>query len=216
MATVFALDVTCQVVSLARVQSTEDGSPAKVTRGWVEPEPIHPNPRPAYLVERRGRTADEVISKLTSDGNPDLVVFAKQLWGHMTGLRDRGRVVAPADPSADHRLYLHGLIEAKLVHRGVPLAEIPYSTALKWATGKGNNSATQIMTGVTQYADEVLGVRQRKYGNESLPFRPAVAVLAAMGAQALGISVDGVSETEQRMEILRGEDNRSIRWDIDF
>lgn len=216
--TVFAIDVTTSVVSLSLV--TETDGPAVPVVSWVDPPNAGGAHKPVVTWQKACDVADAVAAKVTASGYPTLVLMAKQQWGPATAWKAPGHVRAslPADPTAARRIQIHTMIEDRLHRAGVPVGEYPYITALKWARGYGEKGrGSQVMTELTAFAGKTWGVISRtEVGADEKdhpkPFRPAVAVLAALGAQAVGVEVTGVEVTEDRLMTLRGEQNKSIQW----
>ncbi len=220
---VFALDVTTSLVSIGRVAETDDGTPAFPQRSWVElPPSSHHTPRHTW--ERTERWADEVFGVLTSGDVPDLVMVAKQLWGPMAGRKDpkTKHYVIPPDPSAHRRMMLAYAIEQRLHAAGVRVAEFPYVTLRKWALGYTPSKASdktpvRIMSDLADFAKVQWGVERpvvvSPAGNDvPMPYRPAVCVLAAAGAMAVGVSVAGIDVTEDRLATLSGDTNAAVQW----
>lgn len=220
--TVFAVDVTTSVVSIARVQETD--GPAIPAVSWIDPPSFGGSHRPLTTWQKACEVADEVVAKITSAGNPTMVVMAKQQWGPTAPwkLRGNSRASLPGDPSAQRRIQIHTLIEDRLHRAGVPVAEFPYVTALRWARGYGEKGrGGEVMSGLTDYAGATWGIEQRtEIGRDGKPhtrsFRPAVAVLAAIGAMAVGIDVEGVEVTDQRLKLLSGDANLMVQWPAGF
>lgn len=222
---VFAIDVTTSVVSLARIAETD--GPATPIVSWVDPPLDGGSHRPRATWERATGMADTVVGKVIAAGSPAVVVMAKQQWGGISGWKDpkSKRSLVPADPSAGRRIQLHSLIEDRLHTAGVPVCEFPYPTALRWAQGHGLKGGSQnsVMTALTEFAGKTWGIVPRsEIGKDGLPhtraFRPAVAVLAAIGATAVGVRVDGIDVTEQRLSVMGGADrkggNQSVQWPL--
>lgn len=220
---IFAIDVTTSVVSLARIAETD--GPATPVVSWVDPPSQGGSHRPRVTWEKNSLIADAVADKVLAAGVPAVVVMAKQLWGPVSVRKQPGakRSTIQADPSAGRRIAIHALIEDRLHRAGVPVAEFPYPTALRWARGFGEQGGTQniVMRELTDFAGKHWGIVPRtelgKDGRQhTMPFRPAVAVLAAIGAQAVGVEVEGIDVTETRLKIAAGTDqqgmNRAIQW----
>ncbi|MCV7194125.1 hypothetical protein [Mycolicibacterium brumae] len=220
--TVFAVDVTTSVVSIARVQETD--GPAIPAVSWIDPPSFGGSHRPLTTWQKACEVADEVVAKITSAGNPTMVVMAKQQWGPTAPwkLRGNSRASLPGDPSAQRRIQIHTLIEDRLHRLGVPVAEFPYVTALKWARGYGEKGrGGEVMTALTDYVASTWGIEQRtEIGRDGKPhtrsFRPAVAVLAAIGAMAVGVEVAGIEVTDARLGMLDAAKNAMIQWPAEF
>ena len=220
---VFAIDVTTSVVSISRI--AESDAPATPIVSWVDPPLDGGSHRPRATWERASGMADAVVSKVIAAGAPSVVVMAKQQWGGISGWTDpkSKRALVPADPSAGRRIQLHALIEDRLHRAGVPVCEFPYVTALRWAQGHGLKGSSQnsVMTALTEFSGKTWGILPRtELGKDGLPhtrpFRPAVSVLAGIGAMAVGVAVDGIDVTEQRLSVMGGADrkggNAAVQW----
>lgn len=86
--TVFAVDVTTSVVSIARIQEADTAVTPAVS--WVDPPLDGGSHRPRATWERACSMADEVVGKLIAGGDPTLVVMAKQQWGGINAVKPKG------------------------------------------------------------------------------------------------------------------------------
>lgn len=238
---VWAVDVMATVVSLARIAEPEAGGIApRPAIGLVTMPPSGVSHTPRTQWSRAEKVADEVFAKLTNEGTikPTLVVLAKQQWGPHSARRDGGKsstkgvrgagISVPADPTAQRRMALQYAIEAKLHTAGIPVAEFPYPTALAWmlqgaqrGTGKSPMSALAdsvrdewaIVPPKVQRAEarDAAGNLVRASMEVTTPFRPQVAVLAAVGAMACGVETS-VTVTEPRLEQVHGAGNLAVQF----
>lgn len=224
---VFAVDVLASIISIARIEETEDRSAAAPKTGAVQfPLPTRSH-TPRTTWHRASTVADEVYAKLTAGGTvkPTLVVFSKQQWGALNG--------KPADPTAQRRMTAQALIEDRLHRNGIPVAEFPYPTALLWIQGgKGapmRNGKRSPMAQLDTAVAETWGIvppkitlpATQKVVNGELreqdaivresPWRPGVVALCAIGAMAVGVETV-VPVTEERLRITRGEGNQAVQF----
>lgn len=222
---VYAVDVLASIVSIARIEETEDRSAAHPKTGAVQfPLPTRSH-TPMTTWHRASTVADQVFDKLTAGGTikPTLVVFSKQQWGSLTG--------KPSDPTAQRRMMCQAYIEDRLHRAGVPVAEFPYPTALVWLDGDKHvqrggkrsvmaqlDAAVKGVWGITPPkvtlpTKAVVGgqqVEQAPIVRES-PWRPGVVALAAIGAMAVGVET-AVPVTDARLKTARGEGNQSVQF----
>lgn len=207
--TVFAIDVTTTMVSLARVQETEDGTAARPDISWVEPISLaHFSPYSCW--HHAKATANQVIEKLTKGGNPTLVVFATQFWA------------APkTDPSAARRFRIVNAIEDALFEKQIPVVEMPAQTAARWLLGYTPRGRGGVITEIGKEVTAEWGIACPSYTPEgsdvsrNRPYRLTTVALAAAGAQAVGIRTS-VEATAARLDILRDTGNNSMRWPADL
>lgn len=223
------------------VEPTDLSIAARPDIGLVTMPPSGTSHTPRTQWKRAEKVADEVLDKLLKDGTPTLIVLAKQQWGPHSARRvptanpsprqagKRGTAIAvQADPTAQRRMALQYAIEARLHALDIPVAEFPYPTALAWMLqgaqrGTGRSPMTELAEAVkaewgieapkTERAEtrDETGKLVRASQLVSTPFRPQVAVLAAVGAMAVGIETS-IAVTEPRLEQVRGAGNLAIQF----
>lgn len=211
--TVWAVDVTTSVISLARI--TETTPPSRPLIGAVHPVSVATH-SPYSTWHHARAAARQVVEKLTKDGAPTLVVMAKNMWQGME-----------RDSSAERRFRLYNAVEDELFSAGVQVGEFPYATAAKILLGhtpRGKDQ--QIMSRLDGLAAELWDITPpMKTVNGKpvrVPFRIPVCALSAIGAMAIGVAVPGVEVTETRLTLLSGKGsdlvraNPAIQWPRDL
>ncbi len=212
--TVWAVDVTTSVISLAKM--TESDPPTRPAIGRVIPTAVATH-SPYSTWHHAKAAAAQVVETITKDGEPTLVVMAKNFW-----------LTADRDPSTERRFRLYNAVEDRLFAAGIPVAEFPYATTAKWLVGHTpRGKETQVMSRLELAAKELWDITPpTKLNSEGkpmrVPFRVPVACLSAVGATAVGIVVPDVEVTEARLQIMSGKEtallkgNASIQWPRDL
>lgn len=207
--TVFAVDVTTTMISLARFQETEDGSVSKPGIAWVQPTAqSHFSP---YSEWHHATTcAENVTGKILKGGKPDLVVIASSFWGSCA-----------TDPSANRRFRTYHMIEDGLFTAKVPVAEFPFTTTARWLLGytprKGRSGVmAELEKAVAAEWDTKKPEYETKAGDmRAYPFRTPVVALAAVAAMSVGIQTQ-VEVTDARLALINDKDNNASRWPADL
>lgn len=207
--TVFAVDVTTTMISMARFQETSDGTAAKPDLALVQPTlAAHFSPYSEW--HHATACANQVVGKILKGGKPDLVVLATSFWG-----------ATATDSSANRRFRILHAIEDALFTAGVTVAEFPFTTASRWLMGYTPRSGKSgAMTELEKAVQSEWNVQKPSYTTKSgdqrkYPYRSQVVALAAVGAMAVGIPTS-VEVTDARLEILAGAGNGAVSWPKDI
>ena len=205
---VYAVDVTATMISIARVTETEDGNP--VPELAMVPVPPASTFTPLATWKRASTMADKAMEKISSRGQrPDLVVIAKQLWKE-----------PKTDSSAQRRMAIQALLEDRLHRAGVPVAEVPYATALSWMSGHTPRDKRGILGHLEDVVNETWGLETPTFttpGDQEkrYPYRLGVVALAAMGTMALGVDT-AVPVSTERLAMLTSARNQAMQWPPEF
>lgn len=209
--TVWAIDVTTSVISLARI--VESGEPAIPQIGLVQPVSFATH-SPYSTWHHARNAAQRVIEKVTETGTPTSLILAKNFWG-----------TTNKDTSADRRFRIYHALEDQLFPAGIPVSEFPYATASRWILGyTPRGRSPKYIHNLEVAAEELWGITPPTIttaaGTERrVPFRVSVTALAAIAAMGVGIEVAEVPVTEARLNIMSGDEpdrdrmNVAITWD---
>ncbi|MBN7457550.1 hypothetical protein [Mycobacteroides abscessus] len=211
--TVWAVDVTTSVISLARI--TESTPPSRPLIGAVHPVSVAAH-SPYSTWHHAKSAAKAVVEKIVSGGSPTLVIMAKNVWQNME-----------RDSSAERRFRLYNAVEDLLFAAQIPVAEFPYATVARVLLGhtpRGKDTAimARLEAAAGELWDIVPPTKDVNGKAVRVPFRVPVSTLAAVGATAVGVPVPGVEVSDAKLQILGGKGsdlvraNPAIQWPRDL
>jgi len=178
---VYGLDIAATVVSVCRM----DTCAAETPKVRLFRAPAAPDVHSVKTADLRIRAlAGDVVSALTRDGAPDLVVIVRHTWRDMR-----------ADPSAYRRASVHRDIVRGLLDAGVRIADVPLLTLMSWAGVQPKMGAP--------YLDALTRDTRKRHPGLSEPegFSTTAVVAAGIGAQALG-QPSGWGFTDRRHAVM--------------
>lgn len=178
---VYGLDIAATTVSVCRM----DTYSAALPKVRLFRAPAAPDVHSVKTADARIRAlAGDVVTALTRDGSPDLVVIVRHTWRTMH-----------ADPSAYRRAAVHRDVVRGLLDSGVRVADVPLLTLMSWA-------GVQPKMGAPYLAALERDTKKRHPGmSEPEGFSTTAVVAAGIGAQALG-QPSGWSFTGRRHDVM--------------
>ena len=178
---VHGLDVAATTVSVCRMDTYTAALPkVKLFRA-----PSAPDVHSVKTADARIRAlAGDVVTALTRDATPDLVVMVRHTWRDMR-----------SDPSAYRRASVHRDIVRALLDAGVRIADVPLLTLMSWAGVQPKMGAP--------YLDALTRDTKKRHPGITQPegFSTTAVVAAGIGAQALG-QPSGWGFTDRRYAVM--------------